>query len=217
MGKVPIMNQETMNKKATLALATMAARKEKNPTSIPSEEAIMAIEDLLSVTEGMVFFGTTTKSYQHPNDPDNGAYCTVPVKYEFKDKDAKVRAETILRDRCDVKCTTPYPTMVRECIKQIVSKVKADRPDRLVRVNIDTGTLCFKIATKGRGGKDEKVPWEPYHHMVPIPPEAMDVYKRRVPEGFKITWPNSPSPRKNSHQESMEVTVEPEKSPQGQS
>jgi hypothetical protein len=29
MGKVPIMNRETMNRKATLALTSMAARKEK--------------------------------------------------------------------------------------------------------------------------------------------------------------------------------------------
>jgi hypothetical protein len=177
----------------------------------------MAIDDLLSVTEGIEFFGACTKSYSSPNDPNSGLYCTVPVKYEFKDKDSRVMAETTLRDRCDVRCTTPYPTMVRECIKQIISKVKADRPDRLVKVNVDTGSLSFKIATKGKGTKDEKQVWEPYHYMVPIPPEAMDVYKRKVPEGFKITWPNSPSPRKHSSQEVMEVTVEPDKSPEGQS
>jgi hypothetical protein len=217
MGKVPIMNHDTMNKRATLALTTMAARKEKKSTSIPSEESVMAIDDLLSVTEGMEFFGAATKSYSHPNDPNSGLYCTVPVKYVFKDKDDRVRAETTLRDRCDVRCTTPYPTMVRECIKQIVSKVKADRPDRLVRVNVDTGSLSFKIATKCKGNKDERMPWEPYHYLVPIPPEAMDTTKRRVPDGFKITWPNSPSPRKNPQHEVMEVTVEPEKSPEGQS
>jgi hypothetical protein len=151
MGKVPIMNRETMNKRATLALTTMATRKEQKTTSVPSEEAVMAIDDLLSVTEGMEFFGACTKSYSHPNDPNSRLYCTVPVKYEFKDKDSRVRAETTLRDRCDVRCTTPYPSMVRECIKQIISKVKSDRPDRLVKVNVDTGSLTFKIATKGKG------------------------------------------------------------------
>jgi hypothetical protein len=217
MGKVPIMNRETMNKKATLALTAMAAKKEKKTTSIPSEEAVMAIDDLLSVTTGIEFFGASTKSYSHPNDPNSGLFCTIPVKYEFKDKDDRVRAETTLRDRCDIKCTTPYPTMVRECIKQIISSVKAEQPDNLVKVTVDTGNLCFKVATKVKGGKDEKNPWVPYRCTVPIPPEAMDVSKRRVPDGFKCIIPKPQSPRKKSQTEVMEVTEPPAISPEGQS
>jgi hypothetical protein len=62
MGKVPLMNKETMNRKATLSLTSMAAKKEKRNTEIPSSEAIAAIDDLLSVTTGMQIYGATTKT-----------------------------------------------------------------------------------------------------------------------------------------------------------
>jgi hypothetical protein len=105
MGKVPIMNKE----KATLSLTSMAAKKEKRTTSIPSDDAVAAIDDVLSVTTGMQFYGAQTKTYKHPSDPNSGLYCTFPVKYEFENKDDRIRAETVLRDLCDVHCATPYP------------------------------------------------------------------------------------------------------------
>jgi hypothetical protein len=64
---------------------------------------------MLSVTTGMEFFGSQTKTYRHPSDPNSCLYCTVPVKYEFENKDDKIRAETVLRDLCDIQCATPYP------------------------------------------------------------------------------------------------------------
>ena len=122
MGKVHIMNKETISKKATLALTSMAAKTEGKLSSTPSEEAITAIDDVLSMTTGMAFFGNSTKSYSNPKDKESGAFCTIPVKYEFKDKDTRIRAETALRSRCKVSCGTPYPVILREYIKGAVSR-----------------------------------------------------------------------------------------------
>jgi hypothetical protein len=184
MGRVPIMNKETMNKKATLALAALAAKKEKKPTSIPSEDAVAAIDDCLNATVGIEL-----KSYKHPKDPNNGSYCTVPVRYEFKDKDDKSRAEKILRDLCDIQCTTPYPTLVRECIKQIISKVKTEHPEHLIKVTVDCTKMCFKVSMKARGDGTVVMPWIPYWTTIPIPEEAQNFNIRRVPEDFKLAWP----------------------------
>jgi hypothetical protein len=189
MGKVPIMSKDTMNKKATLALAAMAAKKEKKPTSIPSEDAVAAIDDCLNATVGIEFYGATTKSYKHPKDPNSGSYCTVPVRYEFKDKDDKSRAEKILRDLCDIQCTTPYPVMVRESIKQIISKVKTEHPEHLIKVSVDCNKMCFKVSMKARGDGTVVMPWIPYWTTIPIPEEAQNFNIRRVPEDFKLTWP----------------------------
>jgi hypothetical protein len=209
MGKVPIMNKETINKKATLSLTAMAAKKEKKNTSIPSEDAVAAIDDVLSVTTGMEFFGAQTKTYRHPSDPNSGLYCTVPVKYEFENKDDKIRAETVLRDLCDIQCATPYPPLVRECIKQIISKVKQEVPNSLVRVNIDTNKMQFKISTKGKPTGTEKAVWAPYKLTVPIPETVIEGGSRRAPEGFEIKWPKPTSPRKNSQGDSpREMEVE---------
>jgi hypothetical protein len=207
MGKVPIMNKDTMNRKATLSLASMAAKLEKKSGDVLSKEAIEAIDDLLSVTTGMQLYGATTKTYRSPNDPNSGLYCTVPVRYEFDNKDDRVRAEKILRDKCGVSCTTPYPVLVRECIKQIVSNLKPTFTNHAFRVNVDCQNLSFKVATKEKCNKDEVREWVPYGKGIPIPEAALDVSIRRVPENFKITWPvvsphkspqKNPSPRKSS-------------------
>jgi hypothetical protein len=55
----------------------------------------------------------TTKVYKGKDGKDAG-FCTVPVKYQFKDRDQKTFAEKTLRETCKVKCSTPYPVIVRE-------------------------------------------------------------------------------------------------------
>jgi hypothetical protein len=80
MGKVPIINKETIKKNATMALVIMAAKmEENNHTSVPCEDTIVALDDILSVVKGMEFYGKKTKTYNNPKDKLSGSYCTIPV------------------------------------------------------------------------------------------------------------------------------------------
>jgi hypothetical protein len=83
LGRIPVVNKETMSKRATLALTTLAAKKENKKGTIPSSESVGAIDDVLSVVKNISFFGSGTKSYSNEKDELSGAYCTAPVKYEF--------------------------------------------------------------------------------------------------------------------------------------
>jgi hypothetical protein len=193
LGRVLVVNKETMSKRATLALTTMAAKKEEKNGTIPSADSIAAIDDVLSVVKNISFFGSGTKSYVNSKDAQSGAFCTAPVKYEFKDKDTKFAAEKILRTTCGVSCTTPYPSMVRECSKQIVDVVKSDFPDNFVRVNIDTEKMVFKVARKPP--KDAPDPaWKHGKVDIPIPKAALDISVRRVPKDFKLEIPELSTP-----------------------
>ena len=89
MGSVPIMNKDTMAIKATLSLTSMAASVEGKNGSIPSEESVAVIDDVLSLASDMSFFGKATKSYKNSKDPKSGSFCTIPVKYTFNDKDTR--------------------------------------------------------------------------------------------------------------------------------
>ena len=178
MGNVPIMNKETISKKATLALTSMAAKVEGKFSSTPSQESVAAIDDILSVTTGMSFFGNATKTYTNPRDKESGAFCTLPVKYEFKDKDTKIRAETILRSRCKVSCTTPYPVILRDCIKKVIDHVKTNFPGEYVRVNVDAGNLSLSVAR--RANKDTE--WTYCKEDVRLPKEVLNVSARSVPK-----------------------------------
>lgn len=192
MGRVPIMNKSTMSSKATLALTAMAAKAEGKSGTIPSEEAVSAIDDLLSISKGIEFFGNTTKSYKNSKDEKSGSYCTIPVKYVFKDRDTKVRAEAVLRQTCKVRCTTPYPIILRECIRQVISQTKEDFPNDFVRVNVDPVNMCLKVARK----PDNESEWFYYKKNIDIPVEALDVQARKVPEGLQIVFPTA-SPSKH--------------------
>jgi hypothetical protein len=55
MGRVPILNTETMSTKATLALAAMAAENENITGSVPTEDKIAGIDDILSVVKNIEF------------------------------------------------------------------------------------------------------------------------------------------------------------------
>jgi hypothetical protein len=104
MGNFPIMNPTTINQKATLALTAMAAKTELKKDGVPSQEAVASIDDILSITKNVSFFGNTTKPYHNPADPDHGKFYTVPVKYDFKDRDTRSKVEKILRARCGISC-----------------------------------------------------------------------------------------------------------------
>ena len=193
LGKVPIMNQNTISAKATGALTTMAAVTEGKNSCVPSEEAVTAIDDVLSMVKSMQFFGKTTKSYKNAKDPKSGAYCTIPVKYEFKDKDTRIRAETILREKCKVHCSTPYPTILRETIRQVINHVKHGYPDNQVRVNVDLKNMGLKVCRRPPMVEGRLQYRKEHDRLLPIPAEAFDVGARKVPDNFVVRdLPDSP-------------------------
>jgi hypothetical protein len=190
LGKVPVINQETLSTRVSVALTEMAAVEEDKQGNIPTEETLNAIDDVLSVAKGMKFYGKSTKSFRSNKDPRSGSFCTIPVRYDFSDVDTRIFAENILKEKCKVQCATPYPTVVRECIKQLVDSTKVEYPDNFVRVSVDTGNMCFKVyrrkmVDKNFKGKKE---WFTVDDSIPIPPEALDLTLRRVPEGFVLPY-----------------------------
>jgi hypothetical protein len=201
LGNVPIMNQDTMSTKATVALTTMAAKIEKAKGTIPSDDTVTVLNDVLSVSTGIQFYGRKTKSYSRKNDPQSGEFCTVPVRYNFVDKEARMEAESVLREKCKVSCSVPYHTMLRESIRQVIDTVKKDYPGEFVRVAVDTNSMRLKIARRPMvdEGDNRKKIWSQVG-TVPIPEEALDLNIRTVPTGFQVL----DIPRKNSL-EAMEV------------
>ena len=89
MGRVPVINRNTMCAKATTAITAMAAAAEDRPANNPSRDTVDIIDDALSVADNVSFFGSTTKSVKGNSDK-SGAYCTIPVCYTFPDKETRV-------------------------------------------------------------------------------------------------------------------------------
>jgi hypothetical protein len=208
MGKVPIMNQDTMSQKATLALVTMAAAKEEgNFTSRPNEDTLTVIDDTLSMATKISFYGKRTKSYINNRDHLSGSFCMVPVRYEFKDKDTRIEAEKVFMEKCGAHCSIPYPPILRECIKQVVDKVKKDYPDNQVKVNVDTESFSLKVSRRVKKPENPDR-WQAFDVNIPLPNEALNI-TGKVPFGFRLEklppGPSDPLPPETETNSTMET------------
>ncbi len=178
------MNHDTMSTRASLALSKMAAKTENNNSNIPSEDTRDTLDDVLGLAKGITFFGKQTKTYRNPRDPQSGAFCTLPVKYDFKDRDTRARAETVLREKCNVNCATPYPTILRECMKQATNAVKQKFPGCIARANVDASNFTLKLAKKMPGEKDYAY-WDTH---IPLPNEALEITAKKFPTTLSSKW-----------------------------
>jgi hypothetical protein len=204
MGNIPLMNKTTISEKASLALAKMAASAEGKLSSTPSADAIAAIDDVTSMVTNMEFYGSSTKEYK---GKDSTGFCTVPVRYQFKDKDQKFFAEKKLRDICKVKCATPYPAIVRECIKQVIDHVRTSHPADFVKVSVLTKDFALKVARRPPGKDNE---WIVYPETLRLPDEAMDVSAKHVPKGLRMFYLPSEG---NDEMLTSPIRKDPAKSP----
>jgi hypothetical protein len=180
LGNTPIMNKNTISERASLALTKMAANVEGKGKTIPSQDIIESLDDVTSMVTNMELYGSKTQTYK---GKDSTGFCTVPVKYQFKDREQKAYAEKTLRERCKVKCSTPYPAIVRECIKQVVEHVRASHPSDYVRVNVVPKEFSLKVSRRPPG-KD--CPWVEYPDLLRLPDQALDVNVRKVPNGLRM-------------------------------
>jgi len=151
----------------------MAAKVENPNSTIPSNDAIDAIDDVISTAKKMSFIGKATRSVRNSKDKSlNGAYMTIPVKYEFADRGTKFFCDEVLRKTCNAQLTVPYPAILREGIKQIVEKYKGDFPDYLIKVLVDTRRMQFKVSR--RLTKDSE--WIKIPDRIPIPDSCLAHY-----------------------------------------
>lgn len=186
MGSFPTINPEKMATQATKALSAMAAKKEGKQGGIPSEEAVAAIDDAMGVAKSISFFGKATKTCRKNKDGTGGQYYTIPVKYSFKDRDTRMGVEAILREKCQIQCSTPYPPILRECIRQTINLVKEDYPEDFVRVNVDSNNFSLKVSLRAKGKESE---WRKCGASIPLPNAALDITSRKIPEDMKMSLP----------------------------
>jgi hypothetical protein len=213
LGRVPIINPDTMNTRVTRALTEKAAKKDGINGTIPKDDTVAILDDVLSIAKSVKFFGKTTKTYKNPRDPLSGSYCTVPVRYEFPDKDSRIHAETVFKEQCKVQCSTPYPLILRETMKQVLDQTKSAHPNHFVKVTVDANNMCLRVVKRpmlAEGDTSKKV-WSTVSDNFPIPALCLDLGLRKVPDDFKVNFLSAdPDPDLDMDSESeLESTLTP--------
>jgi len=163
LGMAPTMNKDNLSRKVTMALSAKCAGGKHDYHIGDAEEVI---DDLLSCSK-LEFLGTTSRMYHNNRevkdpatgkmvkDPLDGKMCTLPVRFDFKDKETRIQAEMSLRKICQVKCTTPYPKKLRALMKTLVDEGKKVAPENFIRTRVNADKLCIDVHAKvGQEWKD---------------------------------------------------------------
>lgn len=139
LGTAPIINKKTISEKVTISLHG----KSKDCSNMDAKDAGTMVDDVLSCST-LEFLGSGTRSFynrRRKDDPRNNKFCTVPVRFEFQNKDTRTQAEQALRRVCKVKPSIPYPKKLRNMINETISKGKAANPDTFIRTKVDIEKL----------------------------------------------------------------------------
>jgi hypothetical protein len=167
LGNVPTMNKDTLSRKVTLALGSKASSGNHDYDIKDAEEAI---DDILSCAK-LEFLGTKSKQFfnkKKPQDERNNTFCTMPVRFEFKDKDVRIEAEKTLRKICNVSCAVPYPKKLRDIIDKLILEGKSRFPKCFIRTRVNVDNLTVEAHAKTNEG------WIDLEKTTRIPLDILD-------------------------------------------
>jgi hypothetical protein len=184
LGRVPTMNKESLSTKVTLALSSKASSGKHDYDIKDAEDTI---DDVLSCSK-LEFLGTASRKFfnkKNPADPRNETFCTVPVKFEFKDKDTRIQAEKSLRKICKVSCAVPYPKKLREILDRLLKEGKKKCPESYIRTRVNVDSLTIDVHAKTETG------WLDLELGCAIPLNICDNVNLPLPSGSQVTDPST--------------------------
>jgi len=172
MGKVPIMNPETMRKRFTAAVVSKAATVEERSDGRPTAEVVSQLDDTLSMITKMEYFGKVTKKATRFNDRRQKVeadYYTILVKVSFKDKTTKEAAESRLRAMCKMGGSVPYHRTLRNAINRIIEDCKQKYKGDFIQARLIADKMQVKVSRR-----DADRVWHDNVETVDLPDTVLD-------------------------------------------
>ncbi len=150
LGTAPTINKATISRKVTLALHAKAASGEHDWNT---KDAGEMVDDVLSCAQ-LEFLGSGTRKFhnnRNKDDPRNNKICTVPVRFDFKNKETRLQAEQTMRKICKVKPSVPYPRRLRAMINDTIKKGKSIHQNCFIQTKVDIENLTLKALVRSEG------------------------------------------------------------------
>jgi len=100
-----------------------------------------------------------------------------------------MNAEQTLRKVCKVQCSTPYPTVLRACIKKTIEAARKVYPSDYIKVSVDARKMELVVSHRKETpglGREEKAKWEFFPARVGLPCEVYNTRTRKVPDNLEL-------------------------------
>jgi hypothetical protein len=173
LGTSQMMNKDSISRKVTMTLGDIVKKGEHDYHIGDAEDVI---DDILSCSK-LEFLGNTTKKYfnnRNLEDPKNNTMYTIPVRFDFKDKDYRISAENSLRKLCKVNCSVPYPKKLRVMLGELVKEGRKKFPDKFIRTRVNSDQLTIEAHARTDSG------WFDLELKKPIPLNILDSNSSQV-------------------------------------
>lgn len=147
LGSAPTINKDSISRKVTMALHGKAQSGEHDWNTADASEMV---DDVLSCST-LEFLGSGTRKFnntRNPSDHRNNKMCTVPVRFDFKNKETRVQAEQTFRKVCKLRPSVPYPKRLRAMINEAVRKGKESHKDSFIMTKVDIDKLILKAMVR---------------------------------------------------------------------
>jgi hypothetical protein len=170
LGKVTLANRKALANAFSSGIRSAAVAGARAANEDPAE-AVRVLDNALSVVQDMDFNGASSKHFRGKTDADmrNGSFCTMPIKFRFEDKDARIHFETTIRKHCTLRASMSLPWQIRKEQAAFQRAVKDRYPDEVVTVRVDTLSMCLQAFRKADGEKK----WTKCPEMAPLLPGVL--------------------------------------------
>jgi hypothetical protein len=118
------------------------------------------MDSALRVVQDMEFVGFSSKKFTGRNEEDmrNNIFCTMPIKFRFEDRNARIHFETAMHNHCTLKASISLPKPIREEQSAFLKALRCKYAGQVVTVRPDTTNMALQGFIKPEGKKWERLP-----------------------------------------------------------
>jgi hypothetical protein len=155
LGSATLANRKALAAAFSTGLRNAAVEKANAEGKDPAE-AVRVMDDVLSCVNDMEFVGPSSKKFisNNSNDVRNNTFCTMPIRFKFEDRSARIHFESSIKSLCGLRAAISLPWAIREEQRAFQRAVKSNYPEEIVTVRVDTRLHLLQAYRKLQGQKE---------------------------------------------------------------
>jgi len=170
LGAAPVGNRQTLSRSLAAGIRA-AALASAGENESDQAEAVRAVGDALSCAGDVAFLGQASRPFSNPRDqkdPNNGKFCSMPVKFEFEDRSQRIYFEQTMRS-CNLRASQSLPPFMQKERTAFDSALRQKYDGEMIMIRPDPERAVLTAFHKA----DKKDRWLQCADTWFVPPRAV--------------------------------------------